>query len=139
MKKSGFTRILRSILIAAVVLFGLAMVVFWWSSRPDYDLRSMPDGEVYTSTRFEFRYGSRIRVIEDPENHLRYGYGELPDSISVTEGRRLVVFNSQKAVIKSETDSIDVFPDSVSHKGYMGVSSTGSDYVIDSAGELQSK
>ena len=97
----------------------------------------MPIGVDFHSTRFEFRYGPTTRVIEDPENHLRYGYGELPDTISVTDGKRLIVFDSQKAVLKSKTDSVDVHPESVQHKGYMGVWSGQSDYIVDSDGQLQ--
>ncbi|MFT6243155.1 MAG: hypothetical protein ACJAQT_005269 [Akkermansiaceae bacterium] len=129
----------RAFFFVVLMFIATFILVVWKSSPTTYDLRDMPDGEAYTSTRFEFRYGPRVRVIDDPGNHLRYGYGDLPDEISVTGGTRLIVFNAQKAVIKSEEDSIDVHPDSVSHKGYMGVSSTNANYVIDSAGELQPK
>lgn len=138
-KSSKFTRFLRVSFFVFLGLIAAVIFTIWWSGRPDYDLRDMPDGEDYTSTRFEYRYGLRVRVIEDPGNHLRYGYGDLPDEIFVSGEIRVIVFNAQKAVIKSEEDSIDVFSDCVSHKGYMGVRSSNANYVIDSAGLLQPK
>lgn len=92
--------------------------------------------ETYTSTQFEFRYGVVTRIIEDPHNKIEWICGELPDSVLISEGQRLIVYNSQKAVFKSHNDSIDVHPDSVSHKGYMGISSNHTHFVVDLEGYL---
>ena len=115
----------------------LPILILGCVGDPPYDLEELPKGKNYTTTRFEFRYGPHTRVIEDPHNHIKQGYGDLPDSISVSKGKRLIVFKSQKAVLKTTTDSIDVFDEKVSHKGYMGVNSTELEYFIDSSGELQ--
>jgi hypothetical protein len=118
-------------------LVGFGVIIMGWTRGPDYDLTHMPNDQEFHSTRFEYRYGSTLRVIEDPKNNLRYGYGGLPDSISVVDGRRIVVFTSQKAVLRSEVDTVDVHGDNVQHKGYMGVRTMDSNYFVDSKGFLQ--
>ncbi len=94
------------------------------------------EGQTYTSTQFEFRYGPVTRIIQDPHNKIEWICGELPDAVLISEEKRLIVYNSQKAVFKSRSDSIDVYPDSVSYGGYLGVSSNRTHFVIDSEGNL---
>ena len=101
------------------------------------DISHLPKGEPYKSTRFEFRYGKATRVVDDPQNQMQRVYGGMPDSITVTDGIRLIVYNEQKAVIHSQRDSMDVFPDSLQHGGYMGMSSTGTNFVVDHKGVIQ--
>lgn len=97
----------------------------------------LPEGETYTSTRFEFRYGPVTRIVEDPHSKMQWIYGELPDSISVCEGERLVIYNSLGAVIKLRNDSMDVQHDSVQHKGYMGIWTGGSHFVVNEDGVIE--
>jgi len=66
-------------------------------------------------------------------------YGKMPDSITVTDGIRQIVYNEQKAVIHSKNDSMDAFPDSLQHGGYMGMSSTGTYFVVDHNGVIQAR
>lgn len=100
-------------------------------------INTIPEGETYTATRFEFRYGHRTRLVEDPYNKIEWISGELPDAVSVTEGERVIIYNSPKAVLKSPKDSIDVQPASLSYGGYLGVSSEGVHFVVDSDGFLR--
>lgn len=125
----------------AIVCITVALGVFvacsgaiWYVLRPDHDLAPLPAGTAYTSTRFEFRYGVETRTVDDNWNRLRYVYGELPDTISVVNGQRLIVYNSPKCIIKSSADSIDVQNDTVQHKGYMGIWSDDSYFTIDCDG-----
>jgi hypothetical protein len=107
--------------------------------RPDYVLTWVPFGVPYTTTRFEFHYGVAPRIIEDPHNQLRFIYGEYPDSITVKNNERIIVFNSPKCALKSWTDSIGVGEYGVHHKGYMGVTDHELEYVIDKEGVLHCK
>jgi len=47
----------------------LMACLFVWRSFA-HDITSLPKGEQYKSTRFEFRYGKATRVVDDPENHM---------------------------------------------------------------------
>ena len=116
----------------------LMACLFVWRSFV-HDITSLPKGEPYKSTRFEFRYGKATRVVDDPENRMQRLYGKMPDSITVTEGIRLIVYNEQKAVIHSQSDSMDAFPDSLQHGGHRGMSSTGTNFVVDHNGVIQAR
>jgi hypothetical protein len=116
----------------------LMACLFVWRSFA-HDIESLPKGEQYKTTRFEFRYGKATRVVDDPENHMQRVYGGMPDSITVTDGIRLIVYNEPKAVIKSRSDSMDVMNDSLKHGGYMGMSSTGTNFVVDHNGVIQAR
>lgn len=70
---------------------------------------------------------------------MQWVYGELPDFITVADGKRLVVYNEPKAIIKSWGDSMDVQDDSLKHKGYMGIWDEGTHFIIDSSGEVQDR
>ena len=102
-----------------------------------HHIGALPEGERYASTRFEFRYGHATRVIDDPENQMQWVYGEMPDSITVTNGTRLIIYNGQKAVIKSRRDSMDAHPDSLQHGGYLGMWSRNINFVVDHDGVIQ--
>ncbi|EMB15733.1 hypothetical protein RE6C_03535 [Rhodopirellula europaea 6C] len=129
---------LKSYAIGCVsVAFGLSLVglgTIWYLTRPDYDLALRPVGTAFTSTQFEFRFGVATRTVDDQWNRLRYVYGELPDSISVENGRRTIVYDSPKCIIKSTADSIDVQDDTVHHKGYMGIWSDDLHFTVASDG-----
>jgi hypothetical protein len=101
-------------------------------------LVDQPLGKQYTKTRFEFRYGKVTRIVDDPRNQMQWVYGDLPYSISVTNGTRLIVYRQPSAIIKSRKDSMEVFTDSFKHKGYMGISDKeGKHFVVDKNGIVQ--
>lgn len=110
---------------------------FWFLNRPDYDLAILPVGHEYSATKYEFRYGAATRTIDDEWSRLRYVYGALPDAITVTDGQRVIVYNSPKCIIKSSADAIDVQNDTVKHKGYMGIWSDDLHFEIDRNGVVQ--
>lgn len=89
------------------------------------------------STRFEFRYGHATRVVEDSGNHMQWVYGGMPDSITVRDGKRLVVCDEPKAIIKSWADSMEANDDDFHHKGYMGIWSDGTHFWVDGGGVVQ--
>ena len=103
------------------------------------DISALPKDTPYTSTRFEFRYGPATRVVDDPGNHLQKVYGGMPDSITVKDGIRLIVYKEQKAVIHSQRDSMDAFPDKLQYGGHMGMSSTATNFVVDQNGVIQTR
>ena len=121
----------------ALLIIIMASLLVWKSFA--HDITSLPGGEHYKSTRFEFRYGKATRVVDDPENHMQRVYGKMPDSITVKDGIRLIVYNEQKAVIHSRKDSMDAFPDSLQHGGHMGMSSTATNFVVDHNGVIQAQ
>lgn len=129
--------------VCALVYTSFIVVLFipiFWPISPAGDLSNLPQGETFAGTRFEFRYGHTTRVVEDPGNHLKVVYGEMPDSITVENGIRIIIYNEHKSVIKSQNDSMDVQDDDVSLRGYMGFSSDASHFVVDEDGyvnELQ--
>ena len=94
------------------------------------DLSNLPSSKDYISTRFEFRYGRETRIVDDPENQLRWVYGEMPNSITVENGIRIIVYDQHHAIIKSEKDSIEVYEDKVKYLGYMGAQAEDTYYVI---------
>ena len=98
-----------------------------------------PQGEPYDSTEFEFRFGDATRFVSDPGNHMQWVFGDLPDSITVTNRTRLIVYNEPKAVMKSWGDSMDVQIGSLKHKGYMGIWDNGTHFVVDSDGVVQAR
>jgi hypothetical protein len=120
------------------------MLVCWLIGWPAYFfgtggkyIGSLPKGQTYTSTKFEFRYGRKTRHISDPFNQLQWVYGGLPDSITVTNGQRLIVYDEPKAVIKSSKDSVDVQETYTKHKGYMGIFEDGTHYTVDRDGIIK--
>tara|TARA_A100000171_G_scaffold45241_1_gene48754 strand:+ start:261 stop:725 length:465 start_codon:yes stop_codon:yes gene_type:complete len=121
----------------AVLLFLSCSGALWALTRPDHDLAKLPVGQEYSATKYEFRYGAATRTIDDKWNRLRFVYGELPDAITVTDGQRLIVYNSPKCIIKSSADAIDVQDDTVQHKGYMGIWSDDLHFEIDRSGVVQ--
>lgn len=96
-----------------------------------------PLGEPYTATKFEFRYGHTTRFVDDPHNQMKWVYGDLPDSVTVTNGVRTIVYDKSSAIIKSSSDSMQADDDSFRHKGYMGIWSKGTHFSVDSSGVIQ--
>ena len=125
-------------LIVSALFFASVIVVLiittYWSINPAGDLSNLPHGETFTGTRFEFRYGHATRIVEDPGNHLKLVYGEMPDSIKIENGLRIIIYNEPKSVIKSQKDSIDVQDYEVSLRGYMGIRSGATHFVVDEDG-----
>ena len=98
-----------------------------------------PDGETYTATRFVFRFGHTTRIVDDPNNHMQWVYGDPPDSITVANGIRTIVYNEPKAIVKSWRDSIDVQQYHLKHKGWMGLFSDGTHFLVDGDGVIQER
>lgn len=86
---------------------------------------------------FEFRFGHATRFVDDPGNHMQWVYGGLPDSITVQNGVRKIVYYKPNAIIKSWGDSMEAQDDYFRHKGYMGVWSTNTHFVVDQNGVIQ--
>lgn len=118
----------------------LAPTLFVWFVSPGITyIGFRPAGEQYKTTEFEFRFGHATRYVHDPGNHMQWVYGELPDFITVQNGVRQIVYNEPKAIIKSWGDSMDAQSDSLKHKGYMGIWSTGTHFDVDSQGVIQER
>ena len=116
----------------------LIPTLFIWLVSPGITyIGYRPSGEKYSRTEFEFRYGHATRFVDDPGNHMQWVYGQLPDSITVENGVRKVVYIEPKAIVKSWSDSMDVQDGTLKHKGYMGIWSTGTHFSVDSNGEIQ--
>ncbi|MCE9607670.1 MAG: hypothetical protein K8U03_22510 [Planctomycetia bacterium] len=96
-----------------------------------------PDGVPYVSTRFEFRFGHKMRIVDDPGNHMQWVYGEMPRLITVADGIRLIIYDEPGAIIKSSQDSMEVDEHFLRHKGYMGVWSNETRFLVDTAGMVQ--
>lgn len=120
----------------AFVIF--ATTLFIWLVSPGITyIGFRPSGEQYSKTVFEFRFGHATRFVDDPGNHMQWVYGQLPDSITVENGLRRIVYNEPKAIIKSWADSIDAQDDTLKHKGYMGIWSKGTNFTVDQDGVVQ--
>lgn len=129
----------RAAALVLVILTLLAVLILYYTFRskpPDYDLSKLPTDQPYQTTHFEFRYGPKTRIITDPHNQLRFGYGAKPDSISVKNGQRLIIFNSHGVVLHTSDDSIDVRNSNVRYKGHMGISTNGSKFEVHSDGYI---
>ena len=127
-------------IICGVVIFILGLVLYAWPAwLMGHYIGWLPWGQPYSRTRFEFRFGAVHRIVEDPGNHMQWVFGEFPDSITVTDGVRLIVYDEPKAIIKSWGDSMDAQHSSLKHKGYMGIWSEGKSFSVDSNGVVQSK
>jgi hypothetical protein len=123
-----------------VAIIVLVPTLFVWFIFPSVTyIGFRPAGEQYKTTEFEFRFGHATRYVHDPGNHMQWVYGELPDSITVQNGVRQIVYNEPKAIIKSWRDSMDVQNGSLKHKGYMGIWSTGIHFDVDSHGVIQER
>ncbi len=102
----------------------------------DYDLAELSNSIEYKGTRFEYRYGSKTRIMYDPYDNFRWIYGNKPDEIHVENGTRVVVYNRQGAIIKSKNDSIEVGLDYIHHKGWMGIWSEATSAYADEKGVI---
>jgi hypothetical protein len=126
-------------------LFAIAFVLivptlFTWLVFPGITyIGFRPSGERYAKTVFEFRYGHATRYVDDPGNQMQWVYGALPDSITVENGIRKIVYNEPKAIIKSSNDSMDAQIDKLKHKGYMGIWSDGTDFFVDKQGVVHER
>ena len=116
---------------------GSLFLIFWLVYPGVHYLGWLPSGQNYQRTRFEFRFGTAHRVVDDPGNHMQWVYGGMPDSISVENGTRVIVYNEPKAINKSWNDSMEGQTDAFHHKGYMGVWSDETHYEIDKNGVVQ--
>lgn len=130
---------LRGCVVILAVLFIAPFLFFLFVFPSVHYIGWLPSGESYKATRIEFRFGHATRVVEDPENHMQWIYGEMPDSIAVTDGIRLIVYNEPKAIMKSWGDSMDAQQNSLKHKGWMGIWSNGDHFVIDSNGVVHER
>lgn len=107
-----------------------------WSVGANF-IGALPNGQAYETTRFEFRFGHCTRVVRDPYNQMQWIIGNLPNSIEVIEGTRIVVYDSPGAIIKSPADSMEVSADTMKYHGYMGIWSDGAAFIVDSEGFVQ--
>ena len=121
-----------------IVVTALGFLYWFVFPAPKY-IGTKPNGESYNTTKFEFRYGYATRFVDDPYNKMQWIFGDLPDSITVDDsGVRLIVYNSHRAIIKSWADSMEVYPDSFKHKGYMGIwDDEQENFVVDSTGTIE--
>lgn len=124
---------------AAAVLVLLTALAVWLLIPGARFIGSLPEGQPYTATRFEFHYGPATRVIQDPSNLLQIVYGEMPDSITVSHGTRLILYRAPKAILKSSQDSVEVRANEVIHGGHLGMQSRGTNFVVDPQGRLQGR
>ena len=113
------------------------VVVLWFirsTIRSPNDLRDLPKGFTYSSTRFEFRFGKSTRIVTDPYNKIERSTGKTHKDVYIEEGTRVIVFTSPIARIESGRDTIEVGMDSLHHKGHMGIWSNGILFSIDAEG-----
>jgi hypothetical protein len=129
----------RSCLVALLILVAVPTLLYWFVFPAPKYIGTKPYGKSYSATKFEFRYGYATRFVDDPHNKMQWVFGALPDSITVDDaGLRLIVYNSHNAIIKSWTDSMEVYDDSFRHKGYMGIwDDEHESFVVDSSGTIE--
>ena len=133
------TRLLRwpYIAMASVLICWWFWWPIWFTVTGGRYIGFHPSVASYSSTVFEFRYGHATRFVDDPYNRMQWVLGGLPDSISVSNNQRMIVYNSPKAIIKSWGDAMDVMEDSLKHKGYMGVWDEETHFRVDWRGVIQ--
>ncbi|AZQ85036.1 hypothetical protein EKO29_14235 [Colwellia sp. Arc7-635] len=85
---------------------------------------------------FEFE-GNRTVYIKDEFNQFIRSWGGSPESITVQNGIRTVVFKGG-AILKTSTDSINPQATQVSLKGFMGVTTEDSSFIVNSDGIISS-
>jgi hypothetical protein len=121
-----------------IAIIGLLFVLFAIRSAvpPLGELVALPPGQPYNKTAFEFRYGHALRTVLDPHNQMQWCYGGLPNSVTVKDKVRHIVFNAPGATIKSRTDSIEVLDDTVHYRGYMGIWSKEAVFLVDRNGAV---
>ncbi|MFM1769185.1 MAG: hypothetical protein RJA22_1714 [Verrucomicrobiota bacterium] len=124
---------------AIALLVGITGLAVWLLIPGARYIGSLPDGQPYTATRFEFHYGPATRAIQDPSNLLQIVHGEMPDSITVSNGTRLILYRAPKAILKSTQDSVEVRATEVIHGGHLGMQSKGTNFVVDAQGRLQAR
>jgi len=122
-----------------VIAVTLPVLTYWFIFPAPKYIGNKPNGESYSATKFEFRYGYATRFVDDPHNKMQWIFGDLPDSITVDKsGVRLIVYNSHNAIIKSWTDAMEAYPDSFKHKGYMGIWDDQQEkFAVDSTGTIE--
>lgn len=91
---------------------------------------------VKTEYVFDFGNGQVVRIRDDHSMIVR-SWGGSPDSTSTKDGVRTICF-SDGAILKTAIDSIEPQRDYVKVKGYMGIWTDDTDFVVDENGEIDS-
>ena len=79
----------------------------------------------------------KVVTIQDDHSKIVRSWGGSPDSITVDNGVRTVKF-SGGAILKTAVDSIDPQPGRTKVKGYMGIMTDDTEFVVDQNGEIDS-
>ena len=85
---------------------------------------------------FTFKPG-QVVLIHDEHSRIQRSWGGSPDSITIENGVRTVRF-SEGAILKTSTDSIEPHPYYVKVKGYMGILTQDSEFIVGRDGEIDS-
>ena len=118
-------------LIIPVLYFMLGGVSYLQGANLAPDNPALKTKYVYT-----FDNG-KVVTIQDDHSKIVRSWGGSPDSISVENGVRTVKF-SGGAILKTAVDSIDPQPDRTKVKGYMGILTDNTEFVVDQNGEISS-
>ena len=130
---------LCSCIVSLLIVIAAPAFLYWFVFPIPKYIGNKPQGKSYAATKFEYRYGYATRFVDDPHSKMQWVFGDLPDSISVDDsGLRLIVYNSHNAIIKSWTDSMEVYDDSFRHKGHKGIwDDEQESFVVDSRGTIE--
>lgn len=89
-------------------------------------------------TKYVYTFDNgKVVTIQDDHSKIVRSWGGSPDSISIEKGVRTVKF-SDGAILKTAVDSIDPQPDRTKVKGYMGIWTDDTEFVVDQNGEIDS-
>lgn len=119
------------LLILPVLYFMLGGVSYLKGTNLEPDDPALKTKYIYT-----FDNGKVVTIHDDHSKIVRSWDGS-PDTISVENGVRTVKF-SGGAILKTAVDSIDPQPDRTKVKGYMGIWTDDTEFVVDQNGEIDS-
>ena len=89
-------------------------------------------------TKYVFTFDNgKVVTIQDDHSKIVRSWGGSPDSIAIENGVRTVNF-AEGAILKTTVDSVEPHPEYVKVKGYMGIWTDDTEFVVDQNGEIDS-
>lgn len=128
------------IIISIPVLIGLAvaLIYFTFGAESYFDGANLRVSNSSTPSKYIFVYDqARSVVINDEFSQIIRSWGGSPDKIEMDNGVRTITF-AEPAILKTRVDSIEPREDEVKVKGYMGVITEDTEFIVDSEGIIWS-
>lgn len=118
---------------------GIALIVLLQQclAYSDLNILTLVQGHTnFSRTKILFSYPDNPATIWDPHNKLYQIYGNYPDSITITNRTRLVIF-TKPAILKSNADSIEIGRNYAKYAGYLGITTDSRKFVITPEGDVE--